>query len=207
MPFPAQYKFYFTDKGFALIGSNIPAGDFLYDEIYEYIQFYILALGVLSSMFYLFFFKYDFALSENVFWKNFWIILFLLEIFAYLFALNLKEKIFKKVKRVEVNKRGIRLFFAYNSHDVIFVSKKYIGYFLIKEIKSPENYVVSFHTKSSAIYDPNDIYKYGLYIGLKKRLKIKGLRKELTGEIFTGISFENVKTGEFLKEKFDEIFF
>ena len=39
-----------------------------------------------------------------------------------------------------------------------------------------------------------------------KQLVIEG-QKELTGEIFTGISFDNVKTGEFLKEKFDEIFF
>ena len=208
--FPIQYTFSYTNNGFKLTGNNIPGGDltikdqkklsYAYTFIFSYLIFLLLFIIVYNY------------LCENFngdFVSCFTLLLFLFTFIGFpnICKFMLNKGNFRKVKEVNVDSNGI--IFLYVTGDVKFINNvnclqilaSDISSFSIKKINVPSKYVAT--SGKNSYYAPDDIYEYGLYIVLKNKIFVND--KEVTGELFTGISFNNFKTGKFLISQFEKV--
>ena len=209
--FPVQYTFSYTTNGFKLTGNNIPGGDL---TIKDQKKLFFAYTFIFSYLIFLLFFMIAYNyLCDNLNGDFIGCFTLLLVIFTFIGFPNLCKFMFnkvnfRKVREINVDSNGI-IFLYVTGGDVRFINNvnclqiltSDISSFSINKIKIPEKYVAT--SGKNCYYAPDDIYEYGLYIVLKNKIFVND--KEVTGELFTGISFDNFKTGEFIKSQFEKV--
>ncbi len=201
--FPYQYSFFYTDSGFKLVGKNIPAGDLIYKDRIKLLYLIFAVIIYFATLFFIVFNFEKFIGKSKV--AYFIFLIFFVFVLPYILNFISNKINYRKVREVNVNENGIDLFFVddINNSNISHVSASDISSVIVKEIPDPKKYVAPIVRGKRYTYDPHDIRPNGVYIKLKNDIVIN--RRKLKGTIFTGVSFDYVITGKFLKYQFKKV--